>query len=126
MRRLSGVLACVTVGLAVAACLPEGLAQGKLDSFAADVAGRGYAVGDSAGTSRSCLGEFFGEVFSDLIGVTLAGGGACSWARVAGGGGGDMPLREIGAPTIPFVRMDVGYQFVESDVDAVVKAGIGG
>jgi hypothetical protein len=129
MRRLSVVWARVAVGVLVVAGCSDALAQGKLDAFAADAGARSYGVGSSAGSSGSCVGAFFGEVFSEIIGATLAEGGAISLARVSGGADdGDVRLREIGEPELPFARMDVVYQSIESDVEAVdarVELGYG-
>ncbi len=67
---------------------------------------------------------------SDIFEVTLLYGGACSWARVTDreSSAVEVTPRALGEPLLPFARMDVVYQNVESDVDAVdvrAEAGYG-
>lgn len=59
--------------------------------------------------------EFFFDVFSELISY----GARVSLAHVNGDETSftDIERREPGAPELPFLRLDLNYQYVESDID---------
>lgn len=131
MTSRSHVFACLVAWLAALACSPAPMAaQGTLDRFAADVSApsdppRSRSCGDS-----SCDGfsDFCGEIFAVLFQYTLLYGGISSWERVDSGGAAEpgSAHRALGEPLLPFARLDLAYQSVESDVDAMdVRAELG-
>jgi hypothetical protein len=99
-------------------------AQGKLDDFESDAkkdAKENTVKSGNDGSGR--VSDFLGEILTDLFEITFMYGGACSWQRVAGDDVSrfdlDLDLRETGEPLIPMARIDVAYQNVESDVEAL-------
>lgn len=114
------MLLAVSIMLA-ASCVSRALAGGKLSAFASDVTaqedrGRGRQDSDDSWDS-----EFWGEILSDVFEFTLVNGGVCSLARVTDPDRSaiEVSRRERGEPLLPFARMDVAYQAVESDIDAM-------
>lgn len=71
------------------------------------------------------------SVFWDLLGIFFLGGGAASIARIHARDSDKSSLltkREIGEPAIPFLRLDLNYQDVKTDVrnfDGRVEVGYG-
>ncbi len=114
--------------LAVAICVSGAFGEGKLDAFESDVtrpkSERSYHLSEyrsCESKSDSCVSDFFGSLLSELAGRALSGGGACSLARITD----EDPLmvgltpRTPGEALIPFVRADISYMDVESDIDAL-------
>lgn len=118
----SNRLLVIAINVVMAGMLASRVAaQGKLDTFEADVAAREDHRRTHGESSDRCLSSLWEALFSDLFEITLLYGGACSWARVTDAevsADGAAP-RALGEPLIPFARVDVSYQNVESDVDAV-------
>lgn len=101
-------------------CLVPGPASaGKLDNFAS---GSESAAGATARYSDSAFIDFLAEIMFDVLLYGMVQGGVASWERVdpMGADGLEMGLepRYPGDPMIPFARLDLGYQNVESDVQA--------
>ena len=125
---------CVPLLLVVIACglLPVTVFAGKLDAF--EDGARQEQPRDACHRKRNG-GSRCADTMSDLLlkglGLGMLYGGAASWARVdADSSAYDMDVvpREAGEPLIPFVRFDVSYHDVESDVDAYdyrVEGGYG-
>lgn len=87
----------------------------------------------------SCLGSIFESCLEDLISTLIFNGGSTSYERVhipadkkenqpAPGSSSILVPRQIGDPLIPFIRLDLGYRDVESDVEAcewLIQLGYG-
>jgi hypothetical protein len=116
-RNLLGFTLCTILAVA---SLQQVQAQGKLDAFEADVTAR-PSHSKHAHRSRTCISEFFGEIFAEVFAITLFYGGAMSWQRVSDIETADPDIvpRAAGDPLIPFSRFDVAYQNVHSDIEAV-------
>ena len=126
-------LCCAALSLALALLIAgpsvAGPQEGKLDAFEADAVARsGHHYADETSGSGSCLADVVADIFGDLMGVTMMYGGVCSWERVAGEESVDVDLapRAAGEPLIPFARIDVSGQAVESDVSALDVRAEGG
>ena len=120
------------VALLTGVCGSPALARGKLDAFEADV------VADrNDGKASSLDSELFDEISSygghflwRLCGITLAAGGAGSLYRVTEAEPIDVIVepRSLGEPLLPFARIDLAYQNLQSDIDALdlrVEGGYG-
>jgi len=103
---------------------------GKLATFEADATAPSVYRPTGDRHCDSCLLEIVDQIFVELAGHGMFFGGACSWARVTGKAGPDMDYepRRFGEPLLPFLRLDVAYQEVVSDVAALdvrAEAGFG-
>lgn len=105
--------------------------KGKLDNFEKeatdedkDTARSGDVDGDANDESGWVATVFFGMTQGIFV-----YGGTTSWHRVHGAGSEDTYApRQLGEPLIPFFGLSVGYQNVESDVNAAstrLEAGYG-
>ena len=114
--------------------MPYGNVQaGKLDSFEKSAA-QERERDDSRGERRSdsCIADILGDIIVDILGHGMLYGGATSWARVTPSSRdcptAELTARDLGDPQIPFMRLDFGFQDVESDIDAYdyrVECGYG-
>lgn len=95
--------------------------QGKLDAFESDVVGQGEDRSpDHSHDTSSGLADVFSDSMGELIRLTVAYGGVCSWERVSGGArmDGEVAPRLPGDALLPFARVDLSAQAVESDIEA--------
>lgn len=103
-------------------CLPSSfsLADGKLGAFEKS------ARTSSAKPTRQTIRDdedkasFFGEIAGELLAYSLLYGGANSLERMDSL---SPAARERGEALIPLARLDVGWQHVESDVEAIELMG---
>jgi len=125
MRRGPYHLTAAVLGLLLLGSV-DGLA-GKLDAFEEGVQ-EGPSRRDRHRDNEwddgvdSCLTDAVGQFFVEGFGYGLLYGGVASWGRVAPYSGeleGQFPPRDPGSPLIPYARIDVSYQDVESDVEAM-------
>lgn len=80
--------------------------------------------------ANSCISDLLGELLFKTVGFTLLYGGLESWSRVSDYEASSRApeARHLGQPLIPFARLDLSYQYVESDIDALdlrTEAGYG-
>ena len=103
--------------------------KGKLGSFEEEATEEDKTMPTYSHTSTESSGgwAFAGNLFYAAFKV----GGVASWARVRGYSGNEeynryWGPRQTGEPVIPFVKLNAGYQNVESDVEAFDGAIEGG
>lgn len=102
--------------------LGQAVLAGKLSDFQLDsVIERESAGGCKRQGSHD--GDGFMEFILEALGQCLLFGGEASWARVQPSPVDadllDVSPRNAGEAVIPFARLDIGYQNVESDVEAL-------
>jgi hypothetical protein len=112
------------------AYLPASSTAGTLSAFEADANARTGHAASRGDHDHDFLGEALGRLLADLTEITLVSGGACSLERInaAAPFDADFPPRQWGEPLIPFVRADLGYQWVAADTGATdvrAEAGYG-
>ena len=121
MHRASRHVAIIAVVFLV---LPGEVLAGELDAF--EKSAKKEKKRDDRGRKGDqeiTIGDDTEAELEDLLlkaaGVAVLYGGLASWARVSEHDTGiDIEARELGEPLIPFARVDVSYQSVESDIDA--------
>lgn len=99
---------------------------GKLEDFereATEDTGREHDSGDPEVDDEPDSEDGLAGLVVDVAGLFVLARGVESWQRVrppaAGVEGTTVQPRRSGEALIPFVRVDAGYQAVESDVDAI-------
>ena len=119
--RLLGPALCMMIGL----CGSQAEAQGKLDALEADASKKEGHHSEQTAPSGISFSEFWGGLCVDLFTITLLYGGVSSLQRVSEFDAPDPDVipRTLGEPLIPFARMDVAYQAVESDVESLDVRG---
>ena len=100
-------------------------ADGTLEAFEADVTDD---PADEARTSdeedddvNAWVAAFWGEVFREWVELTFVYGGLGSWYRIVAPPEPRFEIapRRRGEPLIPLARVDLSYQAVEADVQAI-------
>lgn len=124
----------ITVGMMITLLFHATLRAGILDDFEeastqkpSSSSGRSHDSHDESDDNDSVFFDILFEIFHGIF----VYGGKSSLAHI---NGSDDPLyehisiRETGAPNLPFIRGDVHYQWVDSDVyalDGRLEAGVG-
>lgn len=117
--------------IACPACI---LAQGRLDAFESDAGAQpqdrpaadfssksGHYHGEDQAFDRDdSFHSVFGDVLVEGLRLVAMGGGICSWKRICRSSDSEWSVqaRRPGEPLLPFARIDLAGQAVESDITA--------
>ena len=116
---ITGIL-LVSLSLLGTIC-PQAHGDGMLDAFEAAVAGGSTHHSRHSDFFENWLSYSLADAFAEISLIAILYGGASSWERVSEPDSLDLgtTAREIGDPLIPLARIDIAYQDLESDIEAL-------